>query len=163
MEESLVSIDVHDESRVESVSQKMYLFLRTVRQFADVGWMNFDCWICKRRTYTYTFFSRSVDRGRWLIGYSPLHIRTWSFPGDHPHSRNELDSPKNHEPINSSNDKPTPPSVFFSISLSPFFVSYIHSQNKQAVTELYDCYSNVELYCIFNCSRLMHHPNPRMA
>ena len=32
MEESLVSIDVHDESRVESVSQKMYLFLRTIRQ-----------------------------------------------------------------------------------------------------------------------------------
>ena len=31
------------------------------------------------------------------------------------------------------------------------------------IVELYDCYSNVELYCIFNCSRLMHHPNPRMA
>jgi len=30
--ESVVSIDVHDESRVESVSQKMYLFLRTMRQ-----------------------------------------------------------------------------------------------------------------------------------
>jgi len=31
------------------------------------------------------------------------------------------------------------------------------------IVELYDCYSNVKLYCIFNCSRLMHHPNPRMA
>ena len=37
MEESLVSIVVHDESRVESVSQKMYLFLRIIRQFVDVG------------------------------------------------------------------------------------------------------------------------------
>ena len=36
MEESLVSIDVYDESRVESVSQKMYFF-RTMRQFVDVG------------------------------------------------------------------------------------------------------------------------------
>ena len=43
MEESLVSIDVHDESRVESVSQKMNLFLRTLREFVDVGLMNFDC------------------------------------------------------------------------------------------------------------------------
>ena len=42
MEESLVSIDVYDESRVESVSQKMYLFLRTMRQFVDVKEMNFD-------------------------------------------------------------------------------------------------------------------------
>ena len=31
------------------------------------------------------------------------------------------------------------------------------------VVELYDWYSNVELYCIFNGPRLMHHPNPRMA
>jgi len=37
MKESVVSIDVHDESRIESVSQKMYLVLRAVRQFADVG------------------------------------------------------------------------------------------------------------------------------
>ena len=31
------------------------------------------------------------------------------------------------------------------------------------IVELYDCYSNVELYCIFNCWRLVHHPIPRMA
>jgi len=43
----------------------------------------------------------------------------------------------NHEHINSSNDKPTSSSVFFSISLSPFFVSYIHSLNKQAVTQTF--------------------------
>jgi len=43
MEECLVSIDVHDEVEVESVSQKMYLCLRAMRQFGDVGCMNFDC------------------------------------------------------------------------------------------------------------------------
>ena len=37
MEESLVSINVHDESRVVSVSQKMYLFFE-----------NFEA-ICRRR------------------------------------------------------------------------------------------------------------------
>ena len=43
MEESLASIDVRDESRVESVSQKIYLLWRTMRQFVDVREMNFDC------------------------------------------------------------------------------------------------------------------------
>jgi len=47
MEESLVSIDVHDESWVENVFQKMYLFLRTIRQFVDVGWMNCDYWVIR--------------------------------------------------------------------------------------------------------------------
>ena len=43
MEESLASIDVHAESRVEIVLQKMYLCLKAMRQFGDVQYMSFDC------------------------------------------------------------------------------------------------------------------------